>query len=181
MLATVSIGGCADLQGFSALRNEMAGLREDLTAQVRELERARDVIPLGDPRRKPLEAALATTRAQQSVVEAGIAQADSVAATVDEVRDPRGLVGEVIPLLPGPWQAPLVLGSALVVSLVRARRLKKGALSIASSIRKAMEVDPAMREAMIRNASLIRSVQTETASRMIDESDAARRLIRLPV
>jgi hypothetical protein len=91
------------------------------------------------------------------------------------------LVGELAPLLPAPWRAPLLLGAALFVSLARARRLKRGAASIARSIGKAMDADPALREAMARNAALIRSVQTETASRIIDESDSARRMIRLPI
>ena len=85
------------------------------------------------------------------------------------------------PLVPPGAQLPLILGAGFAASVWRAARLKKSAASIAEGLEKAMAGDDGLRDGMKRNADTLRSVQTATAQRIVDEVKRARPMVRLPL
>jgi hypothetical protein len=173
--------GCADL-GLDQFQSELVMLRDQLAEDQVAWEQRLDSLPSNDPAVPLLEAQRATAAAQRSMVEAALAQADLIRDEAENPTDPIGsLIGAVVPWLPEPVRTPLVLGSALVLTAARARQLKKGAVSIATSLRRVMADDPQFAEKLREHAGTLRAIQTPTAARIVDETDTKRQLVRLPI
>jgi len=173
--------GCADL-GFDQFQSELVLLRDQLAQDQAAWEQRLDALPPNDPAVPLFKAQRATAAAQQSMVEAALAQAQLVQNEAENPTDPFGsLIGAVAPWLPEPVRTPLVLGGALVLTVARARQLKKGAVSIATSLGRAMADDPELARKLREHAGTLRAIQTPTAARIVDETDTKRQLVRLPI
>jgi len=88
---------------------------------------------------------------------------------------------ELSPLLPDPVRIPALLGAALAASLFRANQLKRAAGSIAKGIERVKEHDEQFRERFSAAADMLRSVQTATAQRIVDEVTKPAAMLKLPV
>jgi hypothetical protein len=178
------LGGCADLnrEGLIAQRDRAAALQADLAARVESLDQAAAALPAGSPERAEFEAQARAAEAQRAALEAILVRADQVLAEADDPTHPVTRTAQTVAgWLPEPVRSPVLLGAALLATVLRARQLKKGASSIARSIEKAMANDPTMKEALVRNAATIRSIQTPTAQRIVDEATKPGRTLSLPI
>ncbi len=183
--AVVTLGGCADFSGVDALRADVEKLRrqaaEDVTAWEDRLEEARgmgaDVQTIATA-----EAGVTASRLRHAALDAAVTGTDAVLAEAAAPGDPIGqIVGLAAPWLPAPVRTPLVLGAAAGGALIRARQLKRGMVSVAVSLREASARDPDFARRFKDQADTLRSIQTPTARRIVDEADPTRRLVRLPV
>lgn len=182
---TLTLGACADiprtLAQASAWRDEAARARDGVAQDLGALEAARATVPDADPNAPDLYAALALARAKLQTLDAAVAHADLV---LGEMANPSDAltqgVDALAPFLPAPARGPALLGAALLATLVRARQLRKGAGSIAASIQKALG-DPDFRAAFDRHAATIRSIQTPTARRIVDEVTKPGPMLRSPI
>ncbi len=185
LCVTLVLGvGCAEWSGggFEHFQSELVELRDQLAADQAAWEQRLASLPENDPARLLIGAQRATAAAQRAAVDAAIIQAELVQAEAENPTDPiSSLIGAVVPWLPEPVRTPLVLGSALIVTAARARQLKKGAASIATSLRRVMADDPQFADKFREHASTMRAIQTPTAARIVDEADPSRQLIRLPI
>ena len=180
--AAAALAGCAVGEGFDRFRGELAQLRAQLASDQRAWQSRLSALDPDDPRRGGIRAQLSSATAQLTAVDAAVAHADLIEAEAAHPTDPISrLIGAVVPWLPEPVRTPLVLTAALVATAARARQLKKGAASIAASIRRVMHDDPQLAEAFGKHATTLRSIQTPTAARIVDELDPARKLLRLPI
>lgn len=186
-LAVVTLPGCADIPRTiaqaQAWRDEAAGARERLDAEIDALAEARRGVPDDSARAAELDATLALAQTRADALGAAVRHADLILAEMATPTDglTRG-VSALAPLLPAPGQGPALLGAALLATLLRAHQVKKGAGSIVASIQKAM-ADPEFRAAFDRHAPTIRSIQTPTAHRIVDEitRSAGVRPVRMPI
>lgn len=183
--AAVTMGGCADFSGVESLRADVEKVRQEAAAEVtaweRRLEEARG---MGADAQTiaAAEASVTASRLRQAALDAAVASTDAVLADARSPSDPIGqVVGLVAPWLPAPVRAPLVLGTAAAGAIIRARQLKRGMVSVAVSLREAAARDPGFAQRFKDQADTLRSIQTPTARRIVDETDPARRLVRLPV
>lgn len=185
LCANLGLGGCADLTGAGALRDQLDAMREQSRADLDSWEQR-----LADARAsegdqgviRAAETAVAVSRARHAALDAAIAGTDAVLHEAREPSDPIGhVVGWVAPWLPEPVRTPMVLGAAALAGFGRARQLKRGMTSIAVSLREAMNQDEAFARNFKDKADILRAIQTPTARRVVDETDPARRLLRLPV
>lgn len=193
------LGGCGLMGGlageFGAVRDEAARARDEIAADRIAIEQAATRLPPGSADKDQLER-LAETRLRQEAafaraverLEAAHQAAQRAAlsgAAGEPGGDPAGTLEDgaalLAPLVPPGAQLPLVLGAGFVASLWRAARLKRSAASIAEGLEKAMAGDDSLREGMKRNAATLRSVQTPTARRIVDEVQRVRPMMRLPV
>ena len=180
--AAALLAGCAVGEGFERFRGELVQLREQLAADQNAWQDRLTAMQPDDPRRGGIQAELSSATAQLAAVDAAVAHADLIEAEAEHPTDPISrLVGAVAPWLPEPVRTPLALTAALVATAVRARQLKKGAASIAASIRRVMLDDPQLADSLGKHAATLRSIQTPTAARIVDELDPARRMLRLPI
>lgn len=186
---TISLGipalsGCAGIDDVRAVRQDAAQLRDDLSAQIAAadaalaqhdaLDDALGLPPDAPERASPQRAALAQARdhalATRNAVDAAIAQVDQILNEAQDPTDPLSMASrQLAPLVPGPWQAPLVLAGALAATFVRSRQLKSALLSVAHGIEVAKRRDPAFKDAFAKHADLFRIKQTATARRVVDE------------
>lgn len=177
--------GCADipstLADVAALRDDAARARDHIAAELSALEGARADLPAHAPPAPDLDAAIAAARAKVAALDAGVLHADRILAEMAHPTDAltQG-VGVLSPLLPPPVQGPVLFGAALAVTLLRARQVRKGAGSIVASIQNALK-DPAFRDAFERHADTIRSIQTPTARRIVDEVTKPGLMLRSPI
>lgn len=163
------------------MRDDAQAARDDLRAQADRLEALRRAQPDQTPEQAQLDALIAATRAKIGALDAAVAQAEAVLREASGPTSPLSATARGLgSMLPEPARAPLVLGAALLVTLARARQLKVGAASIAASVSKAMDADPKLRAAFQRQANTMRSIQTPTAKRIVDEAIGQRRPV-LPV
>jgi hypothetical protein len=159
-----------------------AAIEADRAALVREAERFSDA----SPERARFEGLIAERSAQAEAFERAIGRLDEARArAIAAGDDPAGTLEEgaawLAPLVPPGAQLPLLLGAGLAASVWRAVRLKQSAASIAEGLEKAMRGDEALREGVQRNAATIRSVQTKTAQRIVDEVQKNKVMVRLPI
>ena len=176
--------GCTEWTGggFERFEAELVQLRDQLAEDQAVWEQRLASLPENDPARLLIEAEGATAAAQLAAVDAAITQAELVRAEAEIPTDPlSSLIGAVVPWLPEPVRTPLVLGGALIVTAARARQLKRGAASIATSLRRVMADDPQFADKFREHASTLRAIQTPTAARIVDEADTSRQLVRLPI
>ncbi len=173
---------CADLGAIEALRDDAQQARVAMVQRAEQLERLRESFPETDPARAEIDATLAQTRAAIGLVDAGMMRINQV---LDEAADPSdGLTRtaqQLGPFLPEPVRLPLVLAAALGATLLRSGQIKKGAISIALSIDKAMEGDEAFRDALARNANTLRALQTPTGRKIVDQAGSRNFLASLPI
>ncbi len=187
--ASLALGACADLDRLESWRDQAASVEPRLDARRESLERDLASLPADDPRRADLARELEQANASLESLRAAIAQADqSIAVARQGSGDKLGLVGSTISsitgplaaIVPGPWQAPLILAGAALAALARARQLKVGLRSVAKGLEIAMREDAQFKERFKANAGTFRVVQTHAAKRVVDEVTHAKAL-RLPI
>lgn len=184
-IVTLSLTACADIPATiaqaAALREEAVQARDHLAGDLADLQAARSDLPADTPAARDLDALIALAQAKRHTLDAAVAHADLVLTEMQAPTDAltQG-VSALAPFLPPPAQGPALLGAALIATLFRARQVRKGAGSIAASIQKALS-DPDFRAAFERQAALIRSIQTPTARRIVDESTKPGLMLRSPI
>lgn len=174
--------GCGGIGDLAPARMSAVRVRDDLSATIRSAEELLATLPEADPRRESLMVDLESTRASRDAVDAAIRQIDLLVSEVHSPTDSLTLglkaVGES---LPEPVRAPLLLGGAILVMAVRANRLKAALVSVAKSIEKAKQADETFEQRFRAHAATIRSVQTPTAQRIIDEATKDTLVLRFPL
>jgi len=175
------IGGCApvgqSIEQLGSMRDQAAEIQGGLQDQLDELALMRETIPDGTQQGDAVDAMAAQVKAKLAVVEAAIVHADQVIEGVENPSDPLTIAaGAVSPYVPAPLQAPLVLGAALLASVVRSRSLKNGTRSIVESINYVMKKDPSFQAAFESNADTIRTIQTPVARKMVNKLAAKPKL-----
>lgn len=171
--------GCADLQGAIARtetwRNQAATVRDSIDEQLGVLESQRADLEPGSTAAGALDTQIALARARHSALDAAITRADQV---LNEARDPSDgltrLAREAAPWIPAPAQGPVVLGAALIATLLRSRQLKHTSTSIINSISHVLERDPQFRTLFEQHADTIRSIQTPGARKLVDQTTRKR-------
>lgn len=165
----------------SALRDQAKVARTEIATQVNTLESAQSVLPPNAPESASTSAALAAARAKLASLDAAILHADQVIAEITAPTDSitQG-IGALAPFLPPPAQGPALLGAALLATIIRARQVRKGAGSIATSISKAMQ-DPEFKSVFERHSDTIRSIQTPAARRIVDQETGKAGSLRSPI
>lgn len=171
--------GCVDLAQVESMRSEAVKLREALREESRQWEGRLAALEPDDPRRTEAEAAVAFTRSRGAAVDAAILELDRVIKDARNPSDP--LVSVSAPLLPEPLRSPYLLGAALLAAVARSVQLKRGMTSMAKSLQKAMEDDDGLREGVKRNANTLRSIQTSTAQRIVNQATGKGPGLALPI
>ncbi len=166
--------GCApvgqSVEQLGSMRDQAAEIQGSLQGQLDELALMRETIPDGTQQGDAVDAMAAQVKAKLAVVEAAIVHADQVIEGVENPSDPLTIAaGAVSPYVPVPLQAPLVLGAALLASVVRSRSLKNGTRSIIESINYVMKKDESFRAAFESNADTIRTIQTPGARKIVNK------------
>jgi hypothetical protein len=173
VLLSVSFVGCAPLaetiEQTTQWRDRAHEAKSTAQTRLDELAEQREQFPDGSAQAELIDGAIARARAKISMLEAAIMHADMV---LEEAQHPSDaltqITGKVVPFVPAPVQAPLLLGAALLTTLVRSRQLRSGADSIIKSIQHAAGNDESFRIALASNADTIRTIQTPLARRMVD-------------
>jgi hypothetical protein len=185
--ACASLGGCVDMGEVQTLRDKASALESRLDSDIaqRQATLARldqAGVRADDPIRQKAAAELEGSRASRAAVDAAVRQVDLVLNEAKNPTDPISAgVGALAPYLPEPSRTPLVLGGALLVTLLRARQLKGALVSVAKGLDKAMQTDEAFKQRFEANAGLFRAVQTPAAKRVVDEATSDGFMVRLPV
>lgn len=169
------VSGCADLGGAlnkaTAWRDNAQTLETDLSAQLDSLNAQRQSAPNNSPDAPTLDALILETQAKIKTLGALIAQADLV---IEEAQNPSDALTQAAdalsPWVPAPAQGPLVLGAALIATMIRSRNLKNNATSIIKSIEHTMKNDPAFKNLFTQHADTIRTIQTPGARKLIDKT-----------
>ncbi len=168
------VGGCAgvgqSVEQLSAMREQAAGVQSDLQTQLDELELMRESFPDQSDGAESIDALMAQLGAKLAVVEAAIVHADQVIATVENPDDPLSIAARAVsPWVPAPVQAPLVLGAALVATVLRSRSVASGSRSIVESINHVIKKDESFKAAFNSNADTIRTIQTPGARKQVNK------------
>ena len=168
------IGGCAgvgeSIGQLETIRDQAALIRSDLQGQLDELALMRESIPDGSEQLGAVDALMAQINAKLAVVDAAVIHADQVIESASNPSDPLTIGADAIsPWVPAPIQAPLVLGAALLATLIRSRSLSSGARSIVESINHVMGKDESFKAVFSSNADTIRTIQTPAARKMVDQ------------
>lgn len=170
-----ALSGCAGVDDARAVREQAVLVREQLSAQIAAADAAiaqqdQSGVPANAPSRVALERARDQALATRHAVDAAIAQVDVVLKEAQDPTDPLSMASrQLAPLVPGPWQAPLILAGALAAVVLRSQQLKAALLSVAHGIEVAKERDPLFKDAFAQHADLFRIEQTATARRVVDE------------
>ncbi|GAB4384088.1 MAG: hypothetical protein Kow0022_05600 [Phycisphaerales bacterium] len=176
------LGGCVDHARLAALRDQAALVRDELQTEVARLEQASQSEGAGPEVREAASAAAVELRERLASLDQAITTLDEVASSA---QTPDMLINQLtsqaVPLLPEPFRSPALLLGALAAALFRAGQLKRAAGSIAASIAKAAEKDEQFRSAIQRHADTLRSMQTPTAKRIVDERTRDGFMLRLPI
>ena len=172
--AVVFIGGCAgvgqSVEQLGAMREQAAEIQSDLQAQLDELALMRETFPDGSNESGSVDALIAQVGAQLAVVDAAIVHADEVIKSVTDPSDPLTIAANAVsPWVPAPIQAPLVLGAALVATVMRSRSLTNGSRSIVDSINYVLKKDESFKAAFVSNADTIRTIQTPGARKLVNK------------
>lgn len=168
------IGGCApigqSIEQLTGIRDQAAAIESDLDNQLDELSLMRESIPDGSDQADALDALISQVNAKLAVVHASILHADQVINSATNPSDPLTIAADAVsPYVPAPIQAPLVLGAALIATMLRSRSLTNGTRSIVESINHALKKDESFQAAFSANADSIRSIQTPVARKIVDK------------
>lgn len=168
ILALLSLPACSTLQDLVGLRDQAATERDRLDEHAASLETTLAATPPTDPTRPALEAELASTRTQRDLYDSDITRLDDIIAQAQSPTDPIAqAVGVVAPFLPIPARTPLVLGAALVGTLLRMHQLRQGLTSVARGFEVAKRDDPDFKSRFDANTPTFRSIQTPLARKLI--------------
>lgn len=173
-----ALSGCAGVDDVRAVRDDALQVREQLTAQIAAADAAiaqqdRLGLAIDAPERVALERAKEQALATRQAVDAAITQVDLILKEAQDPTDPLSMASrQLAPLVPGPWQAPLILAGALAAVFLRSQQLKTALLSVAHGIEVAKDRDPLFKDAFAKHADLFRIEQTATARRVVDEVTA---------
>lgn len=182
MLVITTIPGCLDTTDAQSFRDQAAAIRDDLARQEATWQSRLAADPPESPDHPQLQAQTALITAKLAAADAAVRQVDSVLAEANNPQDPLSkAVGEIAPWLPEPIRTPLALGTALAVTLLRARRLKVGMASIAQGLQRAMREDEQFAMRFRQHAQTFRISQTPLARRIVDEATTDRFMVRLPI
>lgn len=181
VLTTLLSTGCADLQGAiaqtSAWRDEAVTVRDTLEKQVQTLQTQQGNLEPGSPESIAIDTEIKLAQAKQAALDAAIAQANQV---LDEAQHPSDALTQIAhgisSWVPAPAQGPLVLGAALIATLTRSRQLKQSSMSIINSISHVLERDEQFKSLFEQHADTIRSIQTPTARKLVDQTNRKRAL-----
>jgi hypothetical protein len=170
----LQIGACApiaqSIDRLSTMRDQASEIRSDLQSDIDELELMRESFPDGSDQRIGIETMIAQMHAKLSVVDAAIIHADQVIESASNPSDPLTIAADsVSQFVPAPIQAPLVLGAALIATIMRSRSLKVGTRSIVESIDHVLRKDDSFKAAFVANADTIRTIQTPGARKLVDQ------------
>ena len=170
----VILGGCAGIgqsvEQLGTMRDQAAEIQSDLQAQLDELALMRETFPDGSDQGGSIDALIAQVGAKLAVVEAAIVHADQVMQSVANPSDPLTIAADAVsPWIPAPIQAPLVLGAALIATIMRSRSLSSGTRSIVESINHVLKKDESFKAAFASNADTIRTIQTPGARKLINK------------
>ena len=179
VLAIVFMTGCADLQGAiaqtSAWRDEAHTIKDTFDEQIVRMESELAALEPGSPDAIRVAADLKIARAKQSTLDAAISQADLMIQEAQEPTDSITTIAHgVSTWVPAPIQGPLVLGAALIATLARSRQLKESSRSIVNSIAHVLERDEQFRSLFDSHADTIRSIQTPSARKIVDQTQRKR-------
>lgn len=174
LVITILIGGCApigqSIQQLTGIRDRASAIESGLDTQLDELTLMRESIPDGSDQADALDALITQVNAKLAVVQASILHADQVINSASNPSDPLTIAADAVsPYFPAPIQAPLVLGAALIATMLRSRSLTTGARSIVESINHALKKDETFQAAFSANADTIRTIQTPTARKIVDK------------
>ncbi|USO00215.1 MAG: hypothetical protein H6810_06015 [Phycisphaeraceae bacterium] len=187
MVAVCGLAGCGVEGGLVAMRDQAEGMRTRIEADRTGLLAAADALPQDGPARARIKQLADERGRQASETGRAIERLDALiapggaAGSGDPADTMQQAVGAVLPFVPAGAQLPVLLAGGLVASLWRAASLKKSAVSIAAGLEKAMREDDQLRDGVRRNAAVLRSVQTPTAKRIVDEATKDKAMVRLPV
>lgn len=163
------LSACVSIEELREAQAHAEALREGVRQDIADLEQIVAGLPTDDPARHDANAAIAELQALEAALDAADARIDAVVRESEAPSDPIShLVGAIAPWLPEPARTPILLGSALLVSLWRGHRLKEGFRSVVKGIDRAVKDDAAFSEAFRRNAPTFRASQTPTAQRLVD-------------
>ena len=167
------VSGCADLQGAlsqtTAWRDNALEIESDLQSELGLLEDQRRSIPDTSPNAGYLDQAIEQASDKIDMLNSAIERVDLVIAEAQHPTDSLTHAANTIaPWIPAPAQGPLVLGAALIATLLRSRNLKNSASSIIQSIEHTMRRDPEFKELFEKHADTIRTIQTPSARKLID-------------
>ena len=165
-------GGCApvgqSIEQLSSIRDQASDIQTDLTSQIDELKLMRESIPDGSDQQQSIDTLISQVNAKLAIVEAAILHADQAIAGATNPSDPLTIAADAIsPWVPAPIQAPLVLGAALLASVLRSRSLNTNTRSIIDSIHHVMNKDESFKAAFAANADTIRTIQTPAARKIV--------------
>lgn len=180
--AVLMFGGCAAFdEGPGEARERAVAAARRLDETAAERERLAATLHPGDPRRERLAAEAVLARASRAALDESIRNVDAV---LNEAGNPTSPIsagaGAVAPFLPPPLGAAVLLGGALAATLLRAGQLKSALRSMARSVEAAMNDDEELRRRFRDQAATVRSIQTPTARRVVDEVQEGYRLV-LPI
>lgn len=169
------LAGCADLQGAltqtTAWRNNAKAVESELQSQLNTLQLQRETESDTSQNAASLDAAISLASAEIQTLNTAIAQADLVIQEATNPTDSITLAADAIsPWVPAPAQGPLLLGAALIASLMRSRNLKQNTASIINSIDHLIKGDPQFKELFAQHANTIRTIQTPGARKLIDST-----------
>lgn|GEM_PF-3520762 len=174
--------GCAGVGAVMSAREQSGAIRDRLLAEAAHYEAAAEAARLAGDDAGAEFARLASVRlsADAATADAAVRQLDALLA------ESRRTAGDpafqaLSAVLPEPIRAPLLLGAAALAAAWRAHQLKNGLASVAESLDKAMRDDPELAARFKAQAPNIRSVQTKTAKRVIDEATRSETMLRLPL
>ena len=171
--------GCADLQGAiaqtSAWRDEAVTVRDTLEKQVQTLQTQQGGLEPGSSEAIAIDTEIKLAQAKRAALDAAIAQANQA---LDEAQHPSDALTQIAhgisSWVPAPAQGPLVLGAALIATLTRSRQLKQSSMSIINSISHVLERDEQFKSLFEQHADTIRSIQTPTARKLVDQTNRKR-------
>lgn len=197
LLTGAALVGCASLTDIAAAREHAAVVARHADAHAADLRTRLNEADPGSPASRALAQDLARAEHARDAVRDALAAADAaINAATNSAHSPHGppsdatlgdpertgtAVGTLAALLPEPVRLPVALGTALVLSLARARQLKQAAASIAKSVDLAARADPDLRDRLEASATTLRSAQTPTAGRIVDEATGTKPMLKLPV
>lgn len=179
MFCSMMSFGCSDLQGAiaqtSAWRDEASVLRDDLNQQLQALHQQQQQSDPESTAAQHIESQIKLTQAKHSALDAAITQADQVLQEAQHPTDTLTMIANgASAWVPAPVQGPLVLGAALIASLVRSRQLKQSSTSIIQSIAHVLERDEQFRSIFTQHSDTIRSIQTPSARKFVDQTQRKR-------
>ena len=174
LILSIQLIGCAPLgqsiNQLSAARDRASEIQSDLNTQLDELKLMRESIPDGSNQRPAINALISEIQAKLAIVEAAITHTDQVLHSAANPSDPLTIAADAVsPYVPAPIQAPLVLGAALLATIMRSRSLNQGTRSIVDSINHVLKKDESFKAAFDANADTIRTIQTPQARKLIDK------------